>query len=89
MRWLQDVWVDLGLLTLGRAHVTLTDGRLLTKGEALDALPALGAPAAVLADIRARRYGSPAPLSFPHRARRAHMTRTFVRTGIKRTLAAA
>lgn len=86
VRWLQDIWVDLGLLTLGRATVTLDDGRMLTKGEALDVLSGLGAPAEVLADIRGRRYGSTAPLSFPRRVRRAALTRAFVRSGIKRTL---
>jgi Nucleotidyltransferase domain len=88
VRWLQDAWVDLGLLTLGRASVTLDDGRLVTKGEALDILPALGAPAEVLADVRSRRYGAPAPLSSAQRVRRARLTRAFVRSAIKRILSA-
>ncbi|GAA2727388.1 nucleotidyltransferase [Streptomyces nogalater] len=59
--WRQDVWVDLGLLTFARATVTLRDGRLISKREALAELPALGAPADVVADIARRRYESPAP----------------------------
>ncbi|MGW1670781.1 nucleotidyltransferase [Streptomyces sp. NPDC002324] len=55
--WDQDVWVDLGLLTLARATATLREGRLITKREALDLLPVLGAPAEVVEDIRRRRYG--------------------------------
>jgi hypothetical protein len=87
-RWLQDIWVDLGPLTLARADVTLTDGRLITKGEALDVLAALGAPPALVADIRARRYGPPGRLPLHRRIRRAHQARTFTRSAIRRTLAA-
>lgn len=86
VRWLQDAWVDLGLLTLARASVTLADGRLLTKGEALDTLSTLGAPPDVVSDIRTRRYGAPTPLPFPRRVRRAAQARAFVRKGIKRVL---
>ncbi len=82
-RWLQDIWVDLGMLTFARASVTLDSGRLITKREALDVLDgALGAPAEVVADIRARRYGG------DHRGdplwitRRARLTRRFLRHGI-------
>lgn len=88
VRWLQDIWVDLGSLTVARAAVTLSSGRLITKGEALDLLPTLGAPPSLVADIRTRRYGSPTPLATTHRLRRAHHARTFTRTAIKRTLAA-
>ncbi|WP_172638756.1 nucleotidyltransferase domain-containing protein [Streptomyces tailanensis] len=55
--WTQDVWVDLGLLTFARATATLRDGRLISKREALDLLPTLGAPVEVVEDIRRRRYG--------------------------------
>jgi hypothetical protein len=57
--WLRDIWVDLGLLTLARALVTLRTGRLITKAEALDVLTNQGAPAEVVDDIRQRRYGDP------------------------------
>ncbi|GAA2454860.1 nucleotidyltransferase domain-containing protein [Streptomyces macrosporus] len=85
--WLQDVWVDLGLLVLARATVTLRDGRLITKGEALVELPALGAPAEVVRDIHERRYADPEPIGRLRRVRRAVQARAFVRRGIKRTLA--
>lgn len=55
--WRQDVWVDLGLITFARATVTLREGRLITKREALEELPALGAPGEVVGDITERRYG--------------------------------
>jgi hypothetical protein len=72
--WDQDVWVDLGLLTFARATATLRDGRLISKREALDLLPALGAPAEVVEDIRRRRYGQRAE-EVPHRG---ELTRVFL-----------
>ncbi|MDT0480589.1 nucleotidyltransferase domain-containing protein [Streptomyces doebereineriae] len=59
--WTRDVWVDLGLLTFARASVTLREGRLISKREALELLPGLGAPVEVVEDIRRRRYGEPGP----------------------------
>ncbi|MEV6809054.1 nucleotidyltransferase [Streptomyces sp. NPDC051132] len=89
--WRQDVWVDLGLLTYARAAVTLREGRLISKREALDRLPALGAPADVVADITRRRYDDPAP-SLPDdgwRARRAEATRAFLGPAIDALVAEA
>jgi len=66
----------------------LREGRLITKREALDVLAGLGAPADVVADIRARRYG-PAPDAPPSAewlAQRGELARTFVRAAIDRTL---
>ncbi len=86
--WLRDIWVDLGLLTLARATVTLQDGRLITKREALDVLATgLNAPADVLRDIYQRRYETEPPISEQWRIRRAELARTFVRTGIEHVLA--
>ncbi|MER6943662.1 nucleotidyltransferase domain-containing protein [Nonomuraea sp. NPDC000554] len=82
--WLTDIWVDLGLLTVARATVTLRDGRLITKREALDVLAELDAPPLVVADIRARRYGLPRPAL--SRFRRAKLARAFVRTAAKHAL---
>ncbi|MEV0801151.1 nucleotidyltransferase domain-containing protein [Kribbella sp. NPDC050281] len=84
--WYVDIWVDLSLLTLARAHVTLTTGDLITKRAALDVLPSLGAPTAVIADISRRRYG-PATRTWPWwRHRRAVLTRRFVQTAIPTVL---
>jgi hypothetical protein len=84
-RWRQDVWVDLGLLTFARATVTLREGRLISKREALDVLPGLGAPAEVVEDVRARRYGTLRPDEGPSTgsadralARRADLTRAYL-----------
>ncbi len=85
--WLRDIWVDLGLLTLARATVTLQQGRLITKKEALEVLAGLGAPADVLRDIHQRRYETEPPSSQQWRTRRGEAARTYVRAGIVRVLA--
>jgi hypothetical protein len=87
--WQRDIWVDLGLLTLARARVTLQDGRLITKREALEVLAALGAPGEVLRDIYQRRYETAAPLSPQWRDRRGQLARSYVRAGIEQVLALA
>jgi hypothetical protein len=86
-RWDRDIWVDLGLLTMARAMVTLRDGRLITKAEALDVLTALGAPAQVVQDIKERRYGEPGAASPEWIAQRAELTLGFLRPAIERVLA--
>jgi hypothetical protein len=82
-RWDRDIWVDLGLLTLARATVTLRDGKLITKAQALCVLTELGAPAEVVDDIRQRRYGDPGPASRRWIARRAELTLAFLRPAIE------
>ena len=84
--WLRDIWVDLGLLTLARAAVTLRERRLISKREAFDVLAEFGAPKNVLDDIRRRRYAEPPRCGPIWRWRRAQLARTFVRTGIGRVL---
>jgi hypothetical protein len=85
-RWDRDIWVDLGLLTLARATVTLRDGTLITKATALRVLTELGAPAEVVDDIRQRRYGNPGPASPQWIARRAELTLTFLRPAIEQVI---
>jgi hypothetical protein len=85
-RWDRDIWVDLGMLTLARATVTLRDGKLITKAEALCVLTELDAPAEVVADIRQRRYSHPGPTSQQWIAQRAELTRTFLRPAIEQLL---
>jgi len=85
--WLRDIWVDVGLLTFARATVTLRDGRLISKREALGVLAGLGAPDGLVRDIYQRRYGNPPPISEHWRAERGEQARTFFREGIRRLLA--
>ncbi|MFE3037119.1 nucleotidyltransferase domain-containing protein [Streptomyces canus] len=82
--WTRDVWVDLGLLTFARATVTLREGRLIPKREALELLPRLGAPVEVVEDIRRRRYGDPGPAV----ANRAALTRGYLGPAIDELVAA-
>ncbi|MFD4528969.1 nucleotidyltransferase domain-containing protein [Streptomyces sp. NPDC058470] len=86
--WTQDVWVDLGSVTFARATVTLREGRLISKREALDLLPELGAPLDVVEDIRRRRYGDPAPHTDEWPARRAELTRGYLGPAIDGLVAA-
>jgi hypothetical protein len=79
--------VDLGLLTFARATVTLRDGKLITKAQALCVLTELGAPAEVVDDIRQRRYGDPGPASQRWIARRAELTLAFPRPAIEQVVA--
>jgi hypothetical protein len=86
-RWLQDIWVDLGMLTLARATVTLRDGTLITKGQALAVLREMRAPAAVVGDIERRRYHSPDPPARGWLATRAELTRAFLMPAIDAVVA--
>lgn len=89
--YLRDIWVDLGMLTLARATVTLRDQRLITKREALDVLAELGAPPEVISDIHARRYGTASPYDGADRdawlSRRAELAIDFLRPAITHALA--
>ncbi|MFJ7152942.1 nucleotidyltransferase [Streptomyces sp. NPDC100445] len=87
-RWRQDVWVDLGLLTHARAAVTLREGRLISKKEALAELPGLGAPAEVVEDIARRRYGTPGPHDHSWQVRRARLARDYLGPAIDALVAA-
>ncbi|MFE5688308.1 nucleotidyltransferase domain-containing protein [Streptomyces sp. NPDC056512] len=87
--WLENVWVDLGLMVLARATVTLRDGTLISKAEALDVLTDLGAPADVVADVRRRRYeDGPADTDPAWLARRAELTLDWLAPALDRTVAA-
>ncbi|MFD7438318.1 nucleotidyltransferase [Streptomyces sp. NPDC059861] len=86
--WTRDAWVDVGLTTFARATVTLRDGRLISKREALEVLPGLGAPVAVVEDVRERRYGDPAPPAPGWTARRGELTRSYLGPAIDALVAA-
>ncbi|WP_406167106.1 DUF4111 domain-containing protein [Streptomyces canus] len=86
--WTRDVWVDLGLLTFARASVTLREGRLISKREALELLPGLGAPVEVVEDLRGRRYGDVPPAADGWTERRAELTRTYLGPAIDELVAA-
>lgn len=83
--WTRDVWVDLGLITFARATMTLREGGLISKREALDLLPGLGAPVEVVEDIARRRYGQEGgPVGEGWRDRRGELTRDYLGAAIDR-----
>lgn len=84
--WLRDVYVDLGLLTLARAEATLTEGRLITKREALPRLARFGVAGDLVHEIENRRQGRPVPLSVRARLRRARHARRVMTAGIRTLL---
>ncbi|MFG3660724.1 hypothetical protein [Streptomyces sp. NPDC047706] len=86
--WTRDAWADGGLTTLAWATVALREGRLISGREAPDAQPALGAPAAVVEDIRERRCGNPAPPAPERTVRRGELTRSYLGPAIDAPVAA-
>ncbi len=86
--WLEDVYVDLGLTTLARVEATLTEGRLITKTEAIARLDRFAVPPDLVAEVAARRRGEPTPLSGADRLRRAGVARRLVAAGIDRLVPA-
>jgi len=85
--WLDDFCVELGLLTLARVDATLTDGRLITKSEALTGLTRFGVPADLVQQIARRRQGHDPSLTPWQRVRRARTARRLVAVGIRDLLA--
>lgn len=87
--WRQDPWIDVGLTTFARATATLRQGRLISKREALDLLPELGAPVEVVEDIRRRRYDErPTPPTEEWTARRGELARGYLGPAIDELVAA-
>ena len=80
--WTQDVYVDLGLLTLARVEATLTEDRLLTKAEALSRLDRFGVPPGLVEQIGRRRDGEAVVLTAADRAGRAVVARRIVARAI-------
>ncbi len=86
--WLDDVHVDLGLLTVARAEATITEGRLITKREALTRLGRLGVGHELAQELTRRWEGQAVSLTVGQRLRRAYTARRLVARGL-RTLSAA
>ena len=84
--WQQDVDVDHGVTTVGRADLTIHDGRLVTKTEAIAHLADLGLPAEIIEGVRRRREGEDVRISAAERDQRAVTVRAFVRNQIRRLL---
>jgi hypothetical protein len=82
--WAEDVYVDQGVTAVARADLTMRDGRLVTKSEALAHLPALGLPDEITDGVVRRRAGETVPMSVAERSARAAVVRSFVAAQIER-----
>jgi predicted nucleotidyltransferase len=82
--WLQDTWIDHGLVVLPRAEALLTSGDFITKGEAIGRLAGFGVPDRLVREIRDRRGGRPVTVSGPGRLARAIRARRLMRHGVVR-----
>lgn len=81
--WQQDVYVDLGLLSLARAEIAVRQGRQSTKTEALVRLREAGVRPHLVDEIARRRDGLATPLSRWQRLRRGDYARRTVAAGIR------
>lgn len=82
--WLQDSWVDFGLITLPRAEAVLTTGDLITKTEAISRLADFGVPATLAKEIRGRRDGEVITHGVVKKMHRALVARQIMRRGVRR-----
>jgi hypothetical protein len=82
--WLQDTWIDHGLVVLPRAEAVLTTGDLITKGQAISRLDRFGVPDTLAREIRRRRDGEPVTVSRPGRLIRAQRARRIMQAGVAR-----
>jgi hypothetical protein len=82
LTWLNTDFVDLGLITIARANATVTEGRLITKAEAIGRLGRYGVPDRLVGEIARRRAGETVPLPWPYRLRRARIVRELMLRGI-------
>jgi predicted nucleotidyltransferase len=82
--WLQDAWVDHGLVVLPRAEAVLTKGDLITKSEAISRLADFGIPARLAREIRHRRDGQLVKLTAAGKVRRACTARRIMQRGVRK-----
>lgn len=81
--WLDDAYVDLGLVTLARAEAVLTQGRLITKSQALSRLDRFAVPRDLIREVTDRRRGTSPPARPWQRVRRAALARRIVAHGVR------
>ena len=76
--WQEDVYVDQAVTGVARADLTVTNGRLVTKSEAIAHLPGLGLREDIVDGVVRRRAGDDTSLTPEQRSERAVTVRTFV-----------
>lgn len=81
--WLNDKWVDFGLVTLARSAAVLRDDELITKSQAIETLGDFGVPPWLADEIRRRRAGEPVRVTAMHRLARGIRARQIMSAGIR------
>jgi Nucleotidyltransferase domain len=81
--WLQDSWVDHGLIVLPRAQAVLATGDLITKSAAISRFADFGVPARLAHEIRRRREGQPVTMTAVQKVRRAYTARRIMKRGVR------
>jgi Nucleotidyltransferase domain len=76
--WHRDVYVDLGLTVWARAEATITEGRLITKSEAIARMRERGVPGEIVDQVASRRAGVNVTISDEERETRALTVRRFL-----------
>ena len=82
--WLQDGWIDHGLVALPRAEAVLVSGELISKSEAINRLADFGVPPMLAQQIRHRRDGQQTTLTRTRKVRRAFTARRIMRRGVRK-----
>jgi len=85
--WLQDRWVDSGLVMLPRVAAVLRDGELITKSEAIGRLADFGVPAWLSDQIGRRRAGQRVGVTQQQRLTRAGLAQQIMADGVRRLTA--
>lgn len=80
--WLQEKWVDFGIITVARSAALLRDGELITKSEAISRLAAFGVPAWLSAQVARRRAGDEVQVTDQQRLTTAAAARRIMTDGI-------
>jgi hypothetical protein len=81
--WLQDRWVDFGLVTLSRTAALMRHGELITKSAAIGGLGDFGVPDWLSDEVRRRRAGEEVRVTAPRRLTRARLARRLMTDGIR------
>jgi hypothetical protein len=82
--WLQDAWIDHGLVALPRAEAVLVSGELISKSDAISRLADFGVPETLAQEIRQRRDGQQVTLTKTRKVRRAFTARRIMRRGVRK-----
>ena len=84
--WYRDIYVDLGLTVWARAEATISEGRLITKSEAISRMRERGVPEEIVDQVASRRAGVTVTIDDEEREARAATVRRFLTREFARLL---